>query len=142
MSKRMHGAGLRNAIFDSTFFGVKHMLEDMKNISNNNNNNSKIVSLSSVSGYAYGIAAITAVSVDYAIDVSVKRTYGTGPECFIPSMGVIRHTIHIVSTNGLRMIYRGLGIKCLEFGISYMITGMMAPYVTRVMDDIFLFANK
>ena len=138
MSKRMHGAGIRNAIFDSTFFGVKHMLEDMKNT---NNNNSKIVSLLSSSGYAYGIAAITAVSVDYAIDVSVKRAYGTGPECSIPSMGVIRHTIHIVSKNGLRIIYRGLGIKCVEFGISYMITGMMAPYVTRMMDDV-LFVSK
>ena len=138
----MHGAGLRNAIFDSTFFGVKHMLEDTKNTNNTQHNNSNIVySLLSSGGYAYGIAAITAVSVDYAIDVSVKRTYGTGPECSIPSMGVIRHTIHILSKNGLRIIYRGLGIKCIEFGISYMITGMMAPYVTRAMDDV-LFVSK
>eukprot|EP00956_Cyclotella_meneghiniana_P003794 scaffold4598_cov73-Cyclotella_meneghiniana.AAC.13 len=89
MGRRMHAAGVRNAIFDSTFFGTKHILED------------------------YNVA-----------------------ERPIPSSGVMRHTFHILARKG-RKTFRGLGVKSVEFGISYMITGWMAPYVTNAIDVIF-----
>jgi len=88
-------------------------------------------------GFAYGIAAIAAVTVDYAVDVSVKRTYATGPEGAIPSLGVLRHTFHIISREG-KNIFRGLGVKSVEFGISYMITGLMAPHIINVIDAMIL----
>lgn len=129
--RRMHAAGVRNAIFDSTFFGVKRILEDWSAKNNNTRTNEHSI-LST--GFAYGIAAVTAVAMDYAVDVSVKRTYAIGPEGPVPSLGVIRHTLHIVSNEGLR-IFRGLSVKSVEFGISYMITGLMAPHIAQVIDD-------
>lgn len=120
VGRRMHGAGLRNAIFDSTFFGTKRVLEDWNIMS---------------SGIAYGIAAVIAVTFDYAVDVSVKRTYAIGPEQSIPVMSVAWHTLNIVSNEG-RKIFRGVGVKSVEFGISYMITGMMAPYIASAFGSI------
>jgi hypothetical protein len=39
---------------------------------------------------AYGVAARSAVFVDYAVNVAVKRTYTLGPEEHpIPSLGVL-----------------------------------------------------
>ena len=136
MGKRMHAAGVRNAIFDSTFFGTKHILEDYAAVSCINSRHPFLVS----SGFAYGVAAIAAVMVDYAVDVAVKRTYALGPERPIPSSGIIRHTFHILARKG-RKTFRGLGVKSVEFGISYMITGWMAPYVTNAI-DVIIFNNK
>ena len=74
----MHAAGVRNIIFDSTFFGIKHILEDYNATAFGciNSRHSFLVS----SGFAYGVAAIAAVVVDYTADVAVKRTYALGPE--------------------------------------------------------------
>lgn len=130
--KRMHAAGVRNAMFDSTFFGVKRILEDWYIIQDRGGENNSFVSI----GFAYGIAAVTAVTVDYAVDVSVKRIYATGPESSIPSMGVLRRTMHIVSKDGVR-IFRGLGVKSIEFGISYMITGVMSPHIANMINAFF-----
>ena len=134
MGRRMHAAGVRNAIFDSTFFGTKHILEDYNVAGRSCINNRHLFLVSS--GFAYGVAAIAAVMVDYAVDVAVKRTYALGPERPIPSSGVMRHTFHILARKG-RKTFRGLGVKSVEFGISYMITGWMAPYVTNAIDVIF-----
>lgn len=127
VGRRMHAAGTRNAIFDSTFFGTKRVLEDRWN--------NNIRGTTASAGFAYGAAAIVAVTVDYAVDVSAKRTYSVGPERPIPTMGVVRHTLHIVSNEGMK-IFRGLGMKSVEFGISYMITGLMAPHIVRVVEDL------
>eukprot|EP00581_Thalassiosira_minuscula_P006408 CAMPEP_0183735612 /NCGR_PEP_ID=MMETSP0737-20130205/47191_1 /TAXON_ID=385413 /ORGANISM="Thalassiosira miniscula, Strain CCMP1093" /LENGTH=315 /DNA_ID=CAMNT_0025969417 /DNA_START=66 /DNA_END=1010 /DNA_ORIENTATION=- len=132
VGKRMHAAGVRNAIFDSTFFGVKRILENWNNVSKSSTcseGGGKTKSTLVSSGFAYGVAAVTAVTVDYAVDVSVKRTYATGPESAIPSVGVLHHTLHMASREGLK-IFRGLGAKSVEFGISYTITGLMAPYIS------------
>ena len=76
------------------------------------------------------------MTVDYVVDVSVKRIYATGPESAIPSMGVVRRTMHIVSKKGVR-IFRGLGVKSIEFGISYMITGVMSPHIANMINAFF-----
>lgn len=155
--RRFHAAGVRNAVFDSTFFGVKHIVDDWSQeyhrsrhnhmLDTNGDNDTFICTLASLgSGFAYGIAAISAVTVDYAVDVSVKRTYATGPERPIPSLGVLRHVLHIISKEG-RSIFRGLSAKSVEFGVSYVITGLMAPYITRgiaifTSDDVFSKRNE
>lgn len=124
VGRRVHAAGVRNAVFDSTFFGVKRIIEDG----------------GAGTGFAYGAAALSAVVVDYALDVAVKRTYALGPERPIPSIGVWRHVASIVAKDGLA-VYRGLGVKSVEFGVSYVITGLMAAYVAwgveRVANEVF-----
>lgn len=124
VGRRVHAAGVRNAVFDSTFFGVKRIVEDW----------------GAGAGFAYGAAALSAVVVDYAVDVAVKRTYALGPERPIPSIGVWRHVASIVMKDGVA-VYRGLGVKSAEFGVSYVITGLMAAYVAwgveRVANELF-----
>jgi len=56
--RRLHAAGTRNAIFDSCFFGTQHLLSTHGNFS---------------APESFAFAAATAVAVDYAVDVSVKR---------------------------------------------------------------------
>ena len=123
--RRVHGAGVRNAVFDSTFFGVKRIIQDW----------------GAGSGFAYGAAALSAVVIDYAVDVAVKRTYALGPERPLPSIGVWRHVASIVAKDGMA-VYRGLGVKSVEFGVSYVITGLMAEYVAwgveRVANKVFV----
>ena len=65
------------------------------------------------------------MTVDYAFDVSVKRTYALPPESKLPSLGVLRHVIHITTKEGWR-IFRGLPIKAVEFAVSYAITGLLS----------------
>jgi hypothetical protein len=84
----------------------------------------------------HGIAAICAVTVDYAFDVSAKRTYAIPPESKIPSLGVTRHVIHITTKEGLK-IFLGLPIKTVEFAVSYAITGLLSPYVSNFVEELF-----
>ena len=93
IAKRMQAAGVRNAIFDSTFFGTKQLLEDW---SRQRGDGTRYMS----TGFCYGLAAVAAVTVDYAVDVSVKRLYAHGPESAVPSLGVMQHTMHIVQREG------------------------------------------
>jgi len=142
LCRRFHAAGIRNAIFDSTFFGTKHIIEEwakssheMTHNHSGSGRNAVLCTLASLgSGFAYGIAAICAVTVDYAFDVSVKRTYAVSPERKLPSLGVFRHVIHITTKEGLK-IFRGLPIKAVEFAISYAITGLLSPHVSYFIEE-------
>jgi hypothetical protein len=145
VGRRLHAAGVRNAVFDSTFFGVKRIIEDWAESyhqqRHHHSGGTLICAVASAgTGLAYGVAALSAVFVDYAVDVAVKRTYALGPERPIPSLGVLRYVVSIVAKDGLA-VYRGLGIKCAEFGVSYVITGLMAAYVVwgveRAANEVF-----
>jgi hypothetical protein len=134
VGRRVHAAGVRNAVFDSTFFGVKRIIEDWADTyhqqrHHHHNGGTLICAVASAgTGFAYGVAALSAVVVDYAVDVAVKRMYALGPERPMPSLGVLRYVVSIVAKDGLA-VYRGLGVKSAEFGVSYVIPGLMAAYV-------------
>ena len=145
--RRFHAAGVRNAIFDGTFFGTKHIIEgwmqsvrEMKQHHHGREKrkdigNKVLYNLASFgSGLAYGVAAICAVTVDYAFDVSVKRTYAMPPEGKVPSLGVSRHVVHITRKEG-KKLFRGLPVKSIEFAVSYAITGLLSPSVSSVVED-------
>jgi hypothetical protein len=140
--RRVHAAGTRNAIFDSTFFGTKRIIEEWSKSYHEkkqhySSDNAFLCTLAGLgSGFAYGIAAICAVTVDYAFDVSAKRTYAIPPESKIPSLGVTRHVIHITTKEGLK-IFLGLPIKTVEFAVSYAITGLLSPYVSNFVEELF-----
>ena len=145
--RRFHAAGIRNAIFDSTFFGTKNLIEvwmlsvrEMKQHHHHHGKrkdigNNVLCNLASLgNSFAYGVAAICAVTVDYAFDLSVKRTYAMPPEGKVPLLGVFRHAVHIIRKEG-RGIFRGLPIKAVEFAVSYAITGLLSPSVSSVVED-------
>jgi len=123
--RRMHFAGTRNAIFDSCFFfSLKLLIEktDLRGAT------------------TYGIAAATAVVLDYAVDVAVKRCMREKPWEIDPRVkakigGVARATIGICLNEGLG-VFRGLGAKVAEFSVSYVVTGLCAFQVMAAVDTI------
>ncbi len=115
----MNGAGVRNAIFDSVFFGSQQLaLEKGRG------------TLSP--GAAYGLAAGLAVTIDYVIDVAVKRSMSMGPTQDV--VGVWRGAWNLLTREGLKASYRGLSVKSAEFIVSYFITGTCSVYVYRLVN--------
>jgi len=114
--RRVRGAGWRNAVFDSTFFGVEHQLRIRHELP----------------AYAsFSLAAATALCLDYPIDVAVKRNFAVAAHRPV-SHGPILATIHHVRSEG-RLIFRGLNVKGLEFAVSYFVTGAVAPLALRAL---------
>eukprot|EP00520_Triparma_pacifica_P013692 CAMPEP_0118645124 /NCGR_PEP_ID=MMETSP0785-20121206/7326_1 /TAXON_ID=91992 /ORGANISM="Bolidomonas pacifica, Strain CCMP 1866" /LENGTH=179 /DNA_ID=CAMNT_0006536971 /DNA_START=553 /DNA_END=1088 /DNA_ORIENTATION=- len=96
---RLHSSGTRNAIFDSTFFTSCHHLASS--------------TFSQPSTYA--LSAVTAVVVDYAFDVSCKRSFSRPPA--LPVSGVLKSTLGLIRKAGVKGTYRGAGVKAVEFGV-------------------------
>ena len=119
----MHGAGTRNAIFDSIFFGTQHCLAIQRQ-------NYEFLS----PGLTYGVAAAVAVTVDYIVDVAVKRNMMITPLKRVD--GIIVVCTRMIKQIGLRAIYRGLNVKGLEFLVSYFITGYFSVYVYKFCDKL------
>lgn len=119
----MHGAGTRNGIFDSVFFGTQHYFEHKhsKNIS---------------AGYSYGLAAMVAVILDYVVDAAVKRNMSIHPKIRVND--VFYESWSIVKERGFFGAYRGLSVKSMEFAISYFITGTISVYVTNILQKLIL----
>jgi hypothetical protein len=109
----MRGAGLRNAVFDSTFFSVEHWLRSELGLPH---------------AASFSLAAGVALLVDYPIDVAVKRNMAaSGPVL----RGSIAATVHLLQLGRVRLIYKGVGCKCMEFATSYFVTGAFAPLVLK-----------
>jgi len=109
----MRGAGLRNAVFDSTFFGVEHWLRS---------------ELDFQRAISFSIAAGVALFVDYPIDVLVKRNMALhGPV----NQGLLPALWQVLRDGQGKFLYKGAQVKCLEFATSYFITGAFAPIVLR-----------
>ena len=113
LGRRMRGAAWRNAIFDGTFFGVEHALREH----------------SHDPPVRWAVAAVVALCLDYPVDVAVKRSMAIPASEPVPH-GPLRATWHGVWRDGLQ-IYRGLTVKVLEFGVSYSVTGAMAPLIVK-----------
>ena len=111
----MHGAGLRNALFDSTFFGVEHQARTR---------------LGLPPALSYGCAAATAVAIDFPLDVAVKRMMATPIHEPAPSGGALGLVLTLCRERRL-LIFTGLGVKSIEFGISYGVTGFSSTYVQQ-----------
>ena len=114
LGRRMRGAAWRNAIFDGTFFGVEHALRERHQ---------------QPWSVRMAVAAAVALCLDYPLDVAVKRSFA------IPAAEPVPHspwraTFLAVRREGFQ-IYRGLTVKVLEFGVSYSVTGAMAPFIVK-----------
>jgi hypothetical protein len=122
--RRLHGAGVRNAIFDGTFFGMSHILRQQL----------YLPELSDRLGWCYALAASAAVVVDYAVDVAVKRNMSAGPRLGVSSVG--RATFALVARKGVAAVYVGLSAKTLEFATSYFVTGLTSVYLVHAFKQI------
>ena len=102
-------------MFDGTFFGVEHALRTR------NEPFPQMVT--------FALAAVVALCVDYPMDVGVKRNLALPPQTPVRH-GPFLSTFHIIRTDGFK-IYRGLTVKVMEFGVSYCVTGAVAPFVIK-----------
>lgn len=109
----MHGAGLRNAVFDSTFFGSEYQARTR---------------LGLPPAVSYGCAAALAVTIDYPLDVAVKNLMAAPVHEPAPPGGALGLLASIVRDRRL-LIFAGLGAKCAEFALSYGVTGWSSTYV-------------
>ena len=112
LRRRAHAAATRNAIFDSTFFGCKHVLQDQQGWD---------------APLAYGASAFTAVVLDYSVDVAVKRMMVQPPHVLLTS-GVLATTLALVRKERSK-VFCGLGYKSAEFSVSYVVTGAVSGSV-------------
>ena len=155
--RRCHGAGVRNAIFDSCFFGTQHLLSEHTGFG---------------TGFTYAIAAAVAMVVDYPVDVTVKRMMMIPPCGRLPTLSSSLRNVYVTRRSSLAIrvncailhpcdmfcvvwlfdsvsfqtpatsllakitrIYSGVTPKGAEFIISYFVTGTVGMMVVQEMRD-------
>jgi hypothetical protein len=114
--QRLHGAGLRNACFDSIFFGSENWLRGFL-----------------PPGLSYGFAAALAVALDYPLDAAVKRLMAAPPEASV--RGPLAETWALVRCRGWGA-FNGLRAKGVEFFVSYCVTGLCSTHVVRAVSAV------
>mmetsp|Transcript_41229 Transcript_41229/g.114597 ORF Transcript_41229/g.114597 Transcript_41229/m.114597 type:complete len:305 (-) Transcript_41229:71-985(-) len=105
LARRMRTAGIRNGIFDSTFFGTQHMLSDLV-----------------PSGASYAFAAATAVTIDYSVDVVVKRMMLILPQFSVEPLWRSWLQLfygHPSLLHAIASVHSGLSAKAVEFSVSH-----------------------
>ena len=113
---RLHGAGCRNAVFDSTFFCSEHLLRKG----------------GAPPAVSYGCAAALAVVVDFPLDAAVKRSMAVPPttELRQQQLWPLRATWALVRERRAA-VFAGLLAKVFEFAISYSVTGYCSKFLVR-----------
>eukprot|EP00413_Alexandrium_margalefii_P026496 CAMPEP_0204557620 /NCGR_PEP_ID=MMETSP0661-20131031/30452_1 /ASSEMBLY_ACC=CAM_ASM_000606 /TAXON_ID=109239 /ORGANISM="Alexandrium margalefi, Strain AMGDE01CS-322" /LENGTH=286 /DNA_ID=CAMNT_0051564755 /DNA_START=52 /DNA_END=912 /DNA_ORIENTATION=- len=115
LARRMRSAGLRNGIFDSTFFGTQHLISGALG-----------------SGWSYACAAAAAVTLDYSVDVAVKRMMVVPPQASVDPLGLSLRRLfrgHSSPLRAVSSVYAGLSAKSVEFAVSYFVTGTVGVSV-------------
>jgi len=108
---RLHGAGLRNAVFDSTFFVTEHAARTQ---------------LGAPSALSFGGAAALAVAIDFPLDAAVKGSMAAGPEKLVqPPLAATMALLRERRAN----VFLGLTAKACEFAVSYAVTGQCSAVV-------------
>lgn len=107
-----HGAGLRNAVFDAAFFGTEHFARRW--------------GLPPEASYAIG--AVAAITLDYPLDVALKRNMAAPTKSTVPRVGAALLAFRLLRDRGPRLVFAGLGVKSCEFGVSYACTGYVSTF--------------
>lgn len=128
--QRLHAAGLCAAVFDSIFFSTEHVLEKDYGFS---------------APAAYGCAAAAAVVCGFVPDTTVARMLVVPPSK--PVKGFFSSLWRVVyhsDTNGsgvgralrgVRIGFRGLPARVVEFSISYTVTGFVSLPVVAYLNS-------
>ena len=124
---RMRSAGLRNAIFDSMFFGAQHSLSSHLD-----------------SGPSYALAAALAVTLDYSFDVVVKRMMVVPPNQPLRPLTQTWLQLfrgHASFLHACASVHAGLSAKAVEFSVSYFITGTIGVSLAASLQQIYAFSS-
>jgi len=113
--RRIRGAGICSAVYDSTFFGVEHHLH--------------------LKGFhpalSYGLAAAAAVVNAFALDSCIAQMMIIPPNQPCSSM---KDTFRGLMRKGPVRTYRGLTARVMEFSCNYAVVGLLSTYhVTYMM---------
>jgi|EP00945_MAST-04E_sp_MAST-4E-sp1_P004623 hypothetical protein len=131
--RRLHAAGSCSAVYDSTFFASQYHLQHERGFS---------------APASFGSAAAAAVTVAFVFDTTVARMMVVAPDQPVKSFfGHIRELVWngakpVVGDSavmrclrGVRVGFRGLPARIVEFGISYTVTGMVSVVVAKYFVD-------
>ena len=110
--QRLHGAGLRNAMADSIFFGTENLLRHS----------------GWPPGLSYPAAMALAVTLDFPLDSAVKRMMAAPAEQRV--RGPLAETWALVRARRWGA-FNGLRAKAVEFFVSYCVTGLASTHVAR-----------
>ena len=108
-----HGAGLRNAVFDATFFGTEHVARRYGNLPPE---------------ATYALGAVAAITLDFPLDVALKRNMAAPTTSPVPRVGATLLAFRLLRDRGFRVVFAGLGVKSCEFGVSYACTGYVSTF--------------
>ena len=108
-----HGAGLRNAVFDATFFGTEHVARRYGNLPPE---------------ATYALGAVAAITLDFPLDVALKRNMAAPTTSPVPRVGATLLAFRLLRDRGFKVVFAGLGVKSCEFGVSYACTGYVSTF--------------
>lgn len=120
--RRLNGAGIRNGIFDSTFFGCQHLYQQK----------------GMTPGASYGLAAATAVLMGYSLDIAVKKQMVVPPEKVPRGMLAIIHDLYQGPSlwRALLRAHNGMSPKIVEFTINYSTIGLSSVYIVYMLNTL------
>eukprot|EP00397_Hematodinium_sp_SG-2012_P025121 GEMP01026218.1.p1 GENE.GEMP01026218.1~~GEMP01026218.1.p1 ORF type:complete len:269 (+),score=44.45 GEMP01026218.1:163-969(+) len=116
MYRRMRGAGICSAVYDSTFFGTEHFLQHEVGL---------------LPFMSYSLAAATAVVTAFAIDSAVAGMMVIPPNQ--PCKPILSTTQDLLG-KGVTRTYRGLIARMMEFACNYAVVGFLSTHVIRLFD--------
>jgi hypothetical protein len=116
--RRFHGAGVRNAIFDSSFFGLSHWLQTHHDCT---------------ATAAFGMSAATAVLLGYSIDVGAKKSFALPPQLTVPTLSRSMASLFAGQRlwTALRRAHAGLPIKIVEFSVYFAVVGLVSSFASE-----------
>ena len=121
--RRINAAGLRNGLFDSTFFGCQHLFQARYGLP---------------PGQSYGLAAATAVLLGYSLDIAVKRQMMIPPYEIPGDFVKITQGLYRGRSFGDAFVraHRGIFPKMIEFSINYSAIGVSSVYIVYMLSRL------
>ena len=99
-------------MFDSIFFGSENLLR----------------SLGLPPEASYAAAAALAMSLDFPLDVAVKRSMAAPPQTDV--RWPVEATVRLLRASGFAA-FVGLGAKACEYAVSYSVTGNVSRFLPK-----------
>ena len=76
----------------------------------------------------YALGAVAAITLDFPLDVALKRNMAAPPTSPVPRVGATLLAFRLLRDRGFRVVFAGLGVKSCEFGVSYACTGYVSTF--------------
>ena len=76
----------------------------------------------------YALGAVAAITLDFPLDVALKRNMAAPTTSPVPRVGATLLAFRLLRDRGFRVVFAGLGVKSCEFGVSYACTGYVSTF--------------